>query len=71
MGAEEKNTLFLRGMKKLDETLGIPKKLSSFGLKEKDVSFMIEQCGVLQKTIENNPVPIKNENLREILCRLL
>ncbi|MFA4981096.1 MAG: iron-containing alcohol dehydrogenase [Candidatus Omnitrophota bacterium] len=70
LSIKEKNEAFVEYMKALDEKMGIPSKLSALGLKESDVSFLIDQYDVLKKAIEQNPVDISKKDLSDMLGRM-
>lgn len=67
LSLEEKNRSFLIKIKKLVEKLEIEKSLRPFGLKEKDISFLIDQYDMLQKAFEQNPVFVTKQDIARIV----
>lgn len=70
LSLKEKNAAFVDCLRKLDEKLGIPKKLAQFGLGKEDARFLIEQYYSLEKAIAQNPVPMTQEDIAAILNRM-
>ncbi|MEA3494000.1 MAG: iron-containing alcohol dehydrogenase [Candidatus Margulisiibacteriota bacterium] len=67
---EEKNKQFAEKIKDLMEKLGVPKSLSEYKLGAEDIEFMIEQTDVLKAAIDQNPIEITKEDVRQMMNQL-
>ena len=67
---KEKNIAFVGYMKKLEMKMKIPKKLSHFGLKKEDASFLIDQYDMLKNGIAQNPIAMAKEDISLVLNNL-
>ena len=70
LSPKEKNREFAKKIQELMDKLSVPKSLSDFKLKSRDIEFMIEQYDVLKTAIAQNPVEITRDDVRRILMQL-
>lgn len=70
LSIKEKNLEFANQIHLLMDKLQIPDKLSTFGLKNKDIEFMIGQYDVLKKAIDQNPLEITKSDITELMQEL-
>lgn len=68
--AKQKNMEFADKIQELMDKLDVPKTLTAFGLKQKDIQFMIEQYEVLKAAIDQNPVEVTKEDVRQMMTAL-
>ena len=69
LSVELKNIEFARKIEELMTNLGVPETIRSYGLKEKDIEFLIEQYAALKLAIDQNPVEITKEDAGTIIKR--
>jgi len=70
LSVSEKNLKFAKKIQELMDKLDMPKSLSVYGLKPKDIEFMIEQYDILKAAIDQNPIEITKEDVHEMMKEL-
>lgn len=68
---KEKNVLLLKSIVALFEKIGIPKSLSFYGLKQKDIDILIGQYDSLKAGIGQNPVEITKDDASSMINNLV
>lgn len=66
----EKNKEFAKKIQSLMDRLSVPKSLSTFGLKKKDIEFMVDQYDILKVGIDQNPIKITKGDVKRIMKQL-
>jgi len=70
LSKRQKNIEFAERIQKLMDKLDVPRSLKAFGLKEKDIEFMIAQYDALKPTIVLNPIEVTKEDIRQMMTDL-
>ena len=67
---KEKNLEFLKKIDLLFEKIKIPKKLSFYGLRQKDLDFLVSQYDMLKPAIDQNPIEVTKDDAKDIINNL-
>jgi len=70
LSIRQKNIQFAQKIQELMDKLDVPRSLKAFGLKEKDIEFMIGQYDALKPTIALNPIEVTQEDIRQMMTDL-
>ena len=70
LSVRQKNVEFANKIQELMDKLDVPRGLKIFGLKEKDIDFMIEQYDALKGTIALNPMEVTKDDIRQMMTDL-
>jgi len=70
LSVSQKNVEFANKIQELMDKFDVPRSLKIFGLKEKDIDFMIEQYDALKGTIAFNPIEVTKDDIRQMMTDL-
>jgi alcohol dehydrogenase len=66
-----RNRVFTDKISSLADQLGVPKRLTAFGVNAENISVLLSEMAGLAKAFEQNPVPFTVDNARDLLMRMI
>lgn len=71
MGEKEKNEEFSTRMSEFCKRIGVPEKLTQFGVKKSDVELFVKESRWLKGALEQNPVPFDENDVKNMIERMV